>query len=668
MPWVVIDFETVSYGPDLKSCGSWRYAEHPTTQVLCCSYKLAEWRDRPETWLPGDVHGWLFQFSHDQNMTFIAHNAQFEKAIWRTIMVPQYGFPDIPDHRWHDTMAVCAMKALPLDLERVSSILRLPMQKDMEGNRLTIGLSKLSRKKEYPDVASALPRVIHYCESDVDNQAVLHQTLGFLPPAERKVWLLDQRINQRGLKLDLEFVAAAKRVVEGASVPLNKEFKELTGLKATQGKAFLAWLNDNGVPIANLKKETVEELLGEKEEDDEDIQERDQRRDVYDLPRNVGRALAIRKLVGSASIKKLSRMEVCVCADGRARGLLQYHGASPGRWTGRMLQPQNFPRGTIKIGGKAPDPQTVVDAILTGDYAYVEGVVGPAVETVVSSLRHAIVAEHGRILVAGDFAGIEARIVLALAGAHEVVETIRQHGSRRAYLDMAAAIYKRPIDKDKDPEEYQAGKGAILGCGFQMGWETYQKRIAKDASDEECKEVIRTYREDYAPEVPKLWRGLEDASLRAVRGRAPQEAYGVRYELEPPWLSARLPSGRKLWYYDPQLDLKAMPWDELDIRECWSYKAMKLGQWKKIYAYGGHETENVVQALARDRMVHAMFLAEKENFPLVLTVHDELVCEVEESRADHKMLQQIMEDQPQWALEMNVPIAAEAWAGARYKK
>lgn len=142
----------------------------------------------------------------------------------------------------------------------------------------------------------------------------------------------------------------------------------------------------------------------------------------------------------------------------------------------------------------------------------------------------------------------------------------------------------------------------------------------------------------------------------------------MRYELEPPWLTVRLPSGRKLWYYDPQPDMKAMPWDPLDIRQCWSYKAMKMGQWKKVYAYGGHETENVVQALARDRMVHAMFLAEKENFPLVLTVHDEIVCEVEENRADAKMLQQIMEDQPQWALDMKVPITAEAWSGTRYKK
>jgi DNA polymerase len=172
----------------------------------------------------------------------------------------------------------------------------------------------------------------------------------------------------------------------------------------------------------------------------------------------------------------------------------------------------------------------------------------------------------------------------------------------------------------------------------------------------------------WAPEVPKLWRGLENAAVRTVHDRRAHEAYGITFSLRDDWLTARLLSGRELHYYQPRATRKAMPWDEDDVRLSYSYKAEKMSHLMTIDGYGGLITENVVQALARDLLVHAMFACRREHLPIVLTVHDEIVLEVEEDKADEKLLAQIMADIPAWAREIKVPVEAEVWSAERYKK
>ncbi len=658
---VILDFETAS-AAELKEVGAWRYAEDATTEILCLSYYAY---GVTETWVPDREDSRLFELAGRNDTIFVAHNAGFEKAIWRNIMVPLYGFPDIPNSRWDDTLAMCAMRALPLDLDRAVLALRLPNQKDKEASNFTKRLSKPNRKGYYDRAPESLEKVYRYCEQDVLAERDLRQRLGPLPPGERNVWLLDQRINERGVLLDLPFVDMAQRVVDRASVPLIEEFTQITeGLKPSQTTKFKDWINAQGVWIDSLNKEAVSGLLGEEGEDDE---ENELPEAVTTLPEQVRRALYIRSLVGSASVKKLKRMRACVGNDGRARGLLQYHGAAPGRWSGRLLQPQNFPRGTITDAeGNKFDPDFVVMSIMSGDPDVVELSLGPAVESVVSALRHAIIAAPGRALLSGDFAGVEARMVLALSGQHD--KTALMASGKDVYCDMAQEIYKRPIDKKKDPEERQTGKNSVLGLGFQMGWRKFKIKYGQKHSEEFCQKIVKTYREEWAPCVPKLWWGLEEASLETVKTGRPHESYGVLYQLEDRWLTARLPSGRKLWYFNPQIVKKAMPWDDTDIRVAWTYQQMKTGQFKTVDAFGGLETENVVQALARDLMVAAMFKLEQNNFPIILTVHDEIVCEPLAKDADEKAFEQIMTDIPAWAKNIGMPVAVETWCGERYKK
>ena len=670
------DFETRSLC-DLKVCGAHRYAQDPSTEVICFAF---EFKGEVFVWTPGDgtTNGTgmiLMQLVARPDVMFVAHNAGFEKAIWRNIMVPVFGFPDIPNSRWDDTQAGCAMRVIPQDLDRALVVLRLPFSKDREGSELVKQQSKPNKQGYLNEIRpDVLDRIYSYCSSDINGTVGLRSRLGPLPSGERQVWLLDQRINERGARLDMAFVRAAQAIVAGASKPLLGEFSKLTGgLKPTQVQKFGQWVKDAGVVLPDMKKETLAALLGSNEDgEDAEFEVDNDWFAEQEIPAEVHRALSIRQLIGSASIKKLGRMEHCVCFDGRARGLLQYHGAGPGLWAGRLFQPQNFPRGTVQIAGKdgkkkAPPPQLVVDAIMTGDHEYVAQTVGPPVEVVVSGLRHCIVSSPGRRLVAGDFAGIQARAVLALAGQHD--KTAIMAAGKDIYLDMASAIYKRSdLTKEANVEERQIGKNTVLGLGFQMGARKFRFRYAKDQPEAFAENIVQVYRKEWAPQVPKLWYALEGAAVRTAWDKKAHEAYGIEYRYEDGWITARLPSGRKLWYYNPQPIKKAMPWDEDDIRLAWTYQARKQGQMKTIDAFGGLLTENVVMGMQRDLLTSAMFKCEQNNLPIILNVHDEIICEPEEKYADPNVLVQIMTDIPQWAREIQIPVAVEAWSGDRYKK
>jgi len=662
MTEAVLDFETRSLC-DLKRSGANKYASDLSTEILTLCWMVDD--NSIEAWHPGEpIETTSLYYAIKRGALLVAHNAAFEKAIWRAIMVPDFGWPDVPNDQWHDTLAVCAMKAIPQGLDQATRVMRLKDLKDGAGSKFTIDLSKPDKRGNMrPLTSEIIQRVDEYCADDVYAQWGLHKRVGLLPEGERQVWLMDQTINERGFRIDVPLIKRMDRIVYDATQPLAKEFKELTGLNFTQRDKIKAWTANQGFPMPDLTADTVAGVLNYSP----DLEPDEWSMEPVDMPDSVRRALSIRQLVGSAAVKKLHSAKECVMADGCVRGTLQYHGAGPGRWAGRLLQPHNFPRGTLKVDGEAPDIEPLIAALMTGDYEYVEMLYGRgAVAVVVSSLRHIIVPRRGAALVAGDFAGIEARITLALAGA--TTKTALMASGADVYCDMASQIFKRPIFKKTDPEERQIGKNSVLGLGFGMGVKKFLFKYCKDRTLDFCKGVVNTYRQEWAPEVPKLWYALANAAVRTVWDRRSHEAYGCLFQMEDLWLTMRLPSGRKLWYFNPQPVREAMPWDETDVREGFTYQARKAGKWVTIKAFGGLLTENVAQGLARDLLVNAMFKCEAEKMPVVLTVHDEIVSQVEENRADPAVLKQIMLDRPGWACNIAIPVDAECWAGSRYKK
>lgn len=677
MRYLVIDFESSSQC-DLASAGAYRYAVDPTTALLCCSFTFDD--DQTILWWPDEPIPARVITAIARGAMFVAHNAAFERNLWTHHMVAFHNAPEIPLHQWHDTMARANQLALPAALDRLLVALGMPVEKDKEGRTLTLSFSMPDRKTGMLPVMTPekKARIGQYCDSDTSSQTSVHRRLGWLPPHERPIWELSQVINDRGIMLDMDFVRAAQAIVDKATEPLALRFRELTGgLNFGQIAKVKDWVNERGVYCPDLTAETVARLLGEETEEDDvgddiisggDQTAADDPESTDHLPPDVREALHIRQLIGSSSIKKLKAMEACVGYDGRARGLFRYHGTTPGRQTAGLFQPHNFPRGTNETIGMEVDAK--VDAIMTGDPEWVKAVTGvEPVELVVGSLRHAIRAAPGRILMSGDYSGIQARTVLALAGQHD--KTALMAAGVDAYCDMAGQVYGREITK-ADAAERHLGKTAVLGLGFQMGAPKFRTTAAKvgiDLTLPRSQGVVDVYRKEWAPRVPYLWYGLSDAAVNAVWSQEEQESHDILYYLEDKWLVVEIPNGSRIYYYDPQPVTRKMPWstdEQPDYRRGFTYRVEKQGRWIVRDAFGGQLTENIVMKIEREMVECAKRKLETNGFAPIMEVHDEIVCEP--LTRDIDSFKAIMEDVPRWVREMQIPVHVDVWQGDRYRK
>jgi DNA polymerase len=381
-------------------------------------------------------------------------------------------------------------------------------------------------------------------------------------------------------------------------------------------------------------------------------------------------ALQIRQSMSKTSAKKYVSMKNCVGSENRARGLLYYHGADTGRWAGRIIQPQNFPRGTLDKGVGIDE---LCADVIVGDKAHLDMLYGDAMAAISSALRGAITAGPGKELICADYSSIEARGTFWAADDEKALAVFAT--GRDIYLDMASQIYDVTYESiPKSDKRRQTGKQAILGLGYQMGAERFQETCAGYGMDfdiEFCEAVVKTYRGVHW-KVKQFWYDIDAAAREAVqRGSGAPPVEFNRFKLQhsaSDFLQITLPSGRKLSYYQPRI--KEMYSERFDN---WSHKLTFMGvnsmtrQFNVQQTYGGKLTENVIQALSRDIMAEAMLAAEETGLYLpILTVHDEIVVEVPEGEGDVKEFEQLISRLPKWA--RGFPLAAEGWRGKRYRK
>ena len=402
-------------------------------------------------------------------------------------MVERHAFAPIPTKRWVDLRATCCSFALPRSLDKALTALGLPVKKDKEGQRFVRSLSRPNRKTgAYPELTTAIiERVVEYNRIDIlALEAMREQGLARLTASEQAVWELDQRINARGIAIDTGFVQAAKRIADQVMGEAITEFARLTnGVSPHQVQKIREWLRCRRWALPNLESETVSEAL-----------------ELAGLPNDVRRVLEIRQIAAAASLKKLDAMLACVGPDGRARGLLQYHGATTGRWSGQLIQPQNFPRPTLEAD---VDPEDLVAAVKTGDPDALRGWGNP-VEVLISGLRCALTAAEGKVFGAGDFSMIEACVLLALAGQHDKCKLITEGAD--VYRDMAATIYgfdrnafMAIPEEDLSPDETEqrrTGKNGVLSCGYGIGAEGFYRRFCRhvEGGKELAAKIVAVYR------------------------------------------------------------------------------------------------------------------------------------------------------------------------------
>lgn len=718
-----MDFETQSEC-DLKKAGAYEYSMHPTTRVLCLAFKIPsnskvplfdfyqmqkEWREFPRVFRCQ----WL-QWIKESPYVFSAHNSFFETCIYNNVLVRRLGWPEIPVYKRRCTAAKAAAMAIPRNLADAGAVMRLPTQKDFEGHQVMLKLCKpTSAWKQWTEVKKLIAsgrrvgpkkqkiadkpeplkfympktspeefaKLYHYCKIDVIAEELLDEKLPDLNPFEQKLWFIDQKINLRGIRVDMEVVNKISKVMEAESRTMNNELDILTMGLVSSGNArnaILDFLTIEGLEMPDLRAKTVEDFLtnGKASGDAKKI-------------------LEIRRALSKSSTAKYATFQRRAASDGRVRDILLYHGASTGRWGGVGIQPQNFPRGIIK------DIFEAIHRIKTCSLDELKLLYGENLMPLFSSvLRGMFVSSSDSIMHVQDWNAIECRITFWLAGHEEGLQMFRD--GRDPYKEMAMDIYVKQL-LDITDDERQVGKAAVLGCGFQMGerkfitsaWDVYRARVTKEVS----RIAVKAYRKKHYP-VTEMWNNYNEAAILAVENPSKKYRVGkVKFYIESDFLKIELPSTRKLAYAYPKIEMgtvakmKEKDGEIFYVSNLYDFKAAlqrgakkvdsfkskrltymavnhkakkidcEIPKWTREKTYGGKLTENIVQAVARDLLAAAIVEADREGFQVLMHSHDEMVAESLNSIKD---LKEVMEALPPWA--EGLPLKASGWSGDRYRK
>lgn len=666
MKKLTIDFETRSAAP-IKKVGAAAYAQHPTTEVICLALK---WQgQKPKIWYSPKFRDAYDGFRLAEVVVDLevvemikaadiieAHNAAFEYFIWKYVM-PKYGFEMFDVSKLRCSAAKAAMHGLPRDLAGACAAAGVSQQKDLEGSRLMMKLCKPRRALKAdmlrdPDWETRLywhgtpeefVRLGRYCLQDVRAEESLSAVLPELPEQEQKLWQLDLAINDRGIRVDIPAAHAILSSVERHSADMTKEFRRMTGLDSPkQRDATLRHLIALGVEMDGLTKGDVEKALSTTENE------------------VAKRILEIRQSLSKSSTAKYQSF-IDARGDGdRIRGCFMYHGAGTGRWAGRIIQPQNFPRGSFA------DVEACVQMFQEGDLEGIKLLYGDPMVAASTCIRAMIVPAPGYDFVCADYSSIEGRVLAWLAGEESALDVYRK--GRDPYKVAAAAIYHVGYDAVTKPQR-QIGKVAELALGYQGAAGAFNMMAlgyGVSVPEAEVVRIVEKWRES-RPATTQLWRSLEDACRDAVEHPGKVTAFrSIKMVVRGKMLAIRLPSGRCLWYANPRIEPKDMKWGGTKDVIAFDGVNSTTRKWGTQYLYGGLLAENVTQATARDLLVEGMFSVEAAGYPVVLHVHDELVAEVPEGFGSVEEFERLMCTLPAWA--EGLPIKAEGWRGKRYKK
>ncbi len=700
-----LDFETRSQVEisGSEGVGLHNYAMHNTTQVLMLAWAIND--GEVDLWEPhrGPMPEYLKQLLLDPAVTIIAFNTGFERAILKYQL-----HIDIPVERFQDPQASARYLSLPANLDDVGMVLGLPeeLRKDKRGDELIKLFSepKRRKKKELKEDPS-LPEIYfndwnshptewnefcNYCKQDVRAEREVQRRqmlLGVfpLPERERKIWLLDQLINDRGMPTDRQFVANAFEI---ASRDKNEKMSlqnQLTGLEnANSAAQLLPWVQKYGYPLNNLRKQNIELILKNKPDPDSDGL-------VYDLKEEGRRVLEQRIEAGSTSYKKLQAMLRNISYDNTLKNQFIYMGSSRcGRWSGNAVQLQNMARPE-DVFEDQPVMIAARNFIYQMDYAGLKTFKRNPVKlrpgqdpmyspllVVKNCLRTVFVAPPGMRFNVCDLNAIETRVGAWVAQCQPLLQVFLE--GRDPYVDFATKMYGLPYAKiaadlkSKDPATKaaaklmrQIAKPGVLGAVYRLGpggwgfdkngdkiktglW-GYAEAMGVDMTLEQAREVVKIFREAYK-EIVKVWFDLENAvkdvllGERTIRYIGPDNAIKIDKitfggtDQKRTLLRIWLPSGRALHYLDAEMRMTTMPWtrkvqaedgsfyEQADQRLSFTYygKDQSTDQWTMIVSHGGKIFENIVQAIARDVLADKLLDFEAAGLTVVGHVHDEGIC------------------------------------------
>lgn len=642
-----IDLETYS-DIDIGKCGAYRYVDSPNFEILLLAYA---YDDEPVTVIDvAQREGWPTQVLDDilsSDITKVAHNAAFER-----ICLSKFLNTKLDPKAWHCTMVHALSLGFPASLADVGKALNLEedKQKMAVGKRLITYFCKPCK----PTQANG-QRIRNYPHHDLEKwdlfkeynrqdvvteQAIYERLMKFpLPESERILYCLDQSINGYGIGVDTDLMDKVIGYSKDYETQMRKECEELTGgINIHSIVQLKQWLTEQERrQIDSLTKDDVDQLLRS------------------DLKPSSRRILELRQETGKTSVKKYEAFERSICSDGRIHGAFQFYGAGrTGRWAGRLIQPQNFPRNAFE------DIALARQMVKSEQWDEIEMLYGSMNDVFSTLIRTLIVPPQGMTFAIADYSAIEARVVAWMADEKWRQDVFANGGD--IYCMSATQMFGVPVEKHgQNSHLRKKGKVAELACGYGGGVGALQKMGGEQMglSEKEMDDIVKKWRRS-SPHVVKLWRELGDAAIEAIDTRLRVKcSHGVSFKYAKGILFMTLPSGRSLAYVQPRFDGREL-----------TYMGMNqtTRKWERTKTWGGKLTENLIQAIARDCLAVSMTKIQQSGYHIVMHVHDEVIVEVPSKDAEGhlKRIEELMGEPIDWA--PGLILTADGFTSEYYRK
>ncbi|MCC8047078.1 MAG: DNA polymerase [Clostridiales bacterium] len=642
------DIETYS-SVSLQKCGVYAYAASPDFEILLFGYA---WDDEPAQVIDLTREGLpeeLQEALYDPDVIKTAYNAQFERTC-----ISAYLGQTTPPEQWRCTAVLSRELGLPASLEAVGEVIGLPEEKQkLKTGKALIRYFSIPCKptKTNGQRTRNLPEhdpekwalYIDYNRQDVETEREIRKRLSRFSviETEQPLWEADQHINDRGVGIDVTFAKRAIEMDEIIKARLYADAQELTGLDNPKSTAQLkGWIEETaGIEVASLNKK---EVAGVREAANND---------------DVDKMLDIRAGLSKTSTEKYNAMLRTVGDDGRIRGLTMFYGAArTGRWAGRLVQMQNLPQNKMP----EEDLDIARQLVRAGDLETLEACYDDVSGTLSQLIRTAFIPRPGCKFVVADFSAIEARVIAWLAGEQWRLDVFNTHG--KIYEASAEQMFHLPPGSVKkgDPMR-QKGKIAelALGYGGSVGALVSMGALAMGIPENELKPLVTSWRAAN-PAITRFWWDTDSAVRDTINTRTPSYLpHGIALRRQGSLLRLRLPNGRELSYVKPMV-----------INDNITYEGtlQSSGHWGRIESYGPKFVENIVQATARDCLAETIMKAEALGYPVVFHVHDELICEVPEEKAEKALsdILEIMATPISWA--EGLPLKGDGYICDYYKK
>ena len=653
-----IDLETYSSVP--IKYGVYPYAESPDAEILLFGYSI---NDEPVIVIDvangEEIPDYILKALTDDSVIKWAFNASFERiflSYWLNRNYPEYfesySIPEdsvgnyLDPSSWRCSMIWSAYMGLPLSLEGVGAVLGLEEQKLKEGKdliryfcvpckptKVNVGRTR-NMPSDAPDKWELFKK---YNKRDVEVEMSIQQKLSRFPVPD-SVWdeyHIDQEINDRGILLDMDVVTNAIKFDAFSKARLMGTLKDKTELanpnSVTQMKD---WLISKGVETDSLDKKAVIELL-------------------KTVPSDVADVLKLRQQLAKSSVKKYRAMQNSVCADGRARGMFQFYGANrSGRWAGRIIQLQNLPQNHMT------DLEDARDIVKSGDYELMNMLYDDVPDALSQLIRTAFIPKLGYKFCVSDFSAIEARVIAFLAKENWRMKVFKENGD--IYCASASAMFHVPVEKHGvNGHLRQKGKIAelALGYGGSVGALTAMGALDMGLTEDELQPLVDSWRASN-PNIVQFWWDVDRCVKTAIKQRTATETHGIRFIYQSGMLFIALPSGRRLCYVKPKIGENKFGGESVTYEGVGTNK-----KWERIESYGPKFVENIVQAISRDILCHAMRTL--SHCFIVGHVHDELIIETPMD-ADLNAICEQMGRTPTWI--EGLLLRADGYETAFYKK